>query len=81
MKREEALATLHEIVDALRESIIVDSLSFDDSEVSKTSVGYEIRMRCTLNQATKTIISPILEKHKLKIKETEEIITIYKPRT
>ncbi|HTY74254.1 MAG TPA: hypothetical protein VMD05_01650 [Candidatus Nanoarchaeia archaeon] len=81
MNREEALATMHEIVNALRESIIVDSVSFDDSQVSKTSVGYEIRMRCTLNPATKAIISPILKKNKLEIKETDELITIYQPRT
>ena len=70
MDRAEALAVLHEILEAWKESIMMSSISLDSSMISSTSKGYEIKINCVLDNISRQSIEPILKKHKLFLKES-----------
>jgi len=76
MDRAEALAVLHEILEAFQESISMNSVSLDNPPNSDTSKGYQIKINCALDSASKQSIEPILEKHKLLLKESEGFVII-----
>ena len=70
MNKTEALAVLHEIRDALKESAIISCVSLDGSQVSHISTGgYEIKMKCELDSVSRGIINGILKKYELYLKE------------
>jgi hypothetical protein len=76
VNRAEALATLHEILDALQESVLMYFISLDDSNISKTSVDYEIVLRCELDRQAKEIIKPILVRRHLAMKESKGLVNL-----
>ena len=76
MDRAEALAVLHEILDACKESVIMNSVSLDNSPISPTSKGYLIKINCALDSTSKQCIAPILKNHKLLFKESEGFVVI-----
>ncbi len=70
MNKTEALDVLNEIRDALKESIVVSCVSLDGSQVFHIlSGGYEIKMKCELDNASRGIIDSISKKHELHLKE------------
>ena len=71
MDRAEALAVLHEILEACGESVIMNSVSIDNLPVSVTSKGYQIKIKCSLDNDSRQIIESVLKKHKLFLKESE----------
>ena len=72
MNKTEALAVLNEIRDALKESMIVTCVSLDGSQVSHILTGgYEIKMKCALDSVSRDLISNILKKHELYLKEQD----------
>jgi hypothetical protein len=75
MDRGEALAVLHEILDASKESIMMNSVSLENPPVSP-SRGHQIKINCTLDSTSKQCIEPILKKHKLSLKESEGFVVI-----
>ena len=82
MDRVEAVAILHEILEVWGESVIMTCVSIDDASSTvyrNLNIGYEIRMRCDLDNDSRDCIKPILEKHKLGIKEEEGFVIIYSP--
>jgi hypothetical protein len=76
MDREEALAALHEILDACKESVIMNSVSLDNPPISPTSKSYQIKINCTLDNLSKQCIAPIVKKHQLFLKESEGFVVI-----
>jgi hypothetical protein len=76
MDREDALAVLHEILEVCKESIFTNSISLDYPPISSTSRGYTIKINCILDSTSKQCIEPILKKHKLFLKESEEFVII-----
>ena len=70
MNKTEALAVLSEIRDALKESMVLTCVSLDGSQVSHIlSGGYEIKMKCELDNVSRGIINRILKKNELYMKE------------
>jgi hypothetical protein len=70
MNKTEALAVLNEVRDALKESTVVSCVSLDGSQVFHIlSGGYEIKMKCELDNVSRGIIDSILRKHELYLKE------------
>ncbi len=74
MDRTEAIAVLHEILEACSDSVIINSVSVDNPPISATSKGYQIKIKCNLDSDSRQIIEPILKKHKLFLKESEEFV-------
>lgn len=79
MKRSEALAVMHEILDAIRETVLVNSLSLDSKEnyLIKGSDGYELKIKCDLDERSKSLIKPILKCHRLDLKEERGVLTLF----
>ena len=75
MDRAEALSVLHEIFEACKESIVMNSISLDDAQISPHQ-KVKIKINCNLDNASKQCIEPILKKHKLLLKESEAFVTI-----
>jgi hypothetical protein len=70
MNKTEALAVLSELRDALKESTVVSCVSLDGSQVFHIlSGGYEIKIKCELDSASRDVIGIILKKHELYLKE------------
>lgn len=76
MDRAEALAVLHEILEALKESVIMNSVSLDTTSITPTSKNFQIKINCILDNTSKQCIVPILEKHQLFLKESEGFVEI-----
>jgi len=74
MDRAEALVVLHEILEACKESITMNSVSLDNPPISFTSKSYLIKINCNLDSATKQCIEPVLKKHNLLLTESEAMI-------
>ena len=70
MNKAEALAVLHEIYDACKESLSITRVSLDGSQVSHILTGgYQIRMKIELDGYSREIIRSIMNKHQLYMKE------------
>jgi hypothetical protein len=76
MDRAEALAVLHEILEAFKESVIMNAVSLDNPASSTSSKEFEIKINCSLDSTSKQSITPILKKHNLFLKESEGFVTI-----
>ncbi len=82
LDRVEAVAILREILEVWGESVIMTCVSIDDpsSRISRNSNnGYEIRLRCSLDNDSRDCIKPILEKYKVGMKDEEGFVIIYSP--
>ncbi|HLN45606.1 MAG TPA: hypothetical protein VK209_07855 [Candidatus Sulfotelmatobacter sp.] len=71
--RADAVAILQEILDVWRESVLVSSASID----TQLPNGFEIRMKCNLDDNSRNNIEAILEKHKLSLKEENGILILH----
>jgi hypothetical protein len=71
VNRTEALEVLHEIFGACHESVTFSSVSLDlETQIARAGNGhYVIRMKCDLDRQSKDFLKPLLEKHKLCLKE------------
>jgi hypothetical protein len=81
VNRQKALGVLHEIVNCCDEFRDIRAVSITDStaQIRMKSTGYEIYMKCALNDARRRCLTPILEKHQLKIAKLKDAIILYKP--
>ncbi|MGA3290809.1 MAG: hypothetical protein ABSD42_11295 [Candidatus Bathyarchaeia archaeon] len=79
MNKSEALAVLHEIFETCNESLIINCVSLDPKpKVSKDpDCAYLIRMKCDLDSNSRSYVQPILDKHKLAMKEENGHVIIY----
>ncbi len=80
MDKPEALAVVHEILDACRESVIITCVSLDPRAQIKRCENdrYLIRMKCDLDRISRDCIKPVLEKHHLQIREQNGYVTLCK---
>jgi len=82
LNKSEALAVLHEIYGACRESVIITCISIDSlsSKVFKDpeNGGFTIRMQCNLDDYSRKCIKPVLENHMLAMIEEKGYVTIFK---
>jgi len=70
MNKSEALAVLSEIREALKKSEVLSCVSLDGSQVSHVLTGgYEIKMKCELDNVSKDIINGILKRYEMYMKE------------
>ncbi|HUK85589.1 MAG TPA: hypothetical protein VLU95_06990 [Candidatus Acidoferrum sp.] len=70
MNKTEALAVLSEIRDALKESGVASCISPDGSQVYHILTGgYEIKMKCELDNVSRDITNNIAKKYELHLKE------------
>jgi hypothetical protein len=79
MDRAEALAVMHEIFGALRESVIASGVSLDYSgpKISKDPEDILIKMKCNLDDYSRECIQPILDKRNLKLEAKKGTVVIY----
>lgn len=82
MNRQEAIMVLREILEAYRDLIEMNyvSLSSSESQIHKGSNGCELHIKCTLNDRLRQCLTPILEKHQLRMKESNGSVIIYTPK-
>ena len=79
MNKAEAVAVLREVFSACPELGCADFVTLDpDNVIVNRSGFYKIRLRCNLGSSLRDCIKPILVAHKLKMTESEELITIYR---
>ena len=71
LNTSEAAAIVHEIFDVLGESVCINSVSLDDldSLIAKGDRGYQIKMKCSLDNHSRKSIKPIIERNHLALKE------------
>ena len=77
MNKLEALAVLHEIGNAVKESASTSVIVLEGSQVSHISTGgYEIKMKIELDNYSRDIIKDIMRKHNLYMKEQNGYVII-----
>ncbi len=80
MDKIEALAVLQEINSACQKGWIVTCISLDcpSSQISKeNATSYQIKMKCLLDEKSKSCLKPIMEKHNLSLNEKNGYITLF----
>ncbi len=82
MNRQEATGVLREVLNSCSDYVNMDFVSITDSGalIRKKSSGYEIYIKCAPSNRLTRCLTPILEKHQLKMAELKEAIIIYKPK-
>ena len=77
MNKSEALAVLGEIRDAFQKTGVATCVSLDGSQVSHVSTGgYEIKIKCELDSASRDAINGILKRNELYLKEQNGYIIL-----
>jgi hypothetical protein len=66
---------MHEILGALRESVLISGVSIDYLW-SNASKGFQIKMICQLDEYSRKLIQPVLEKFNLKMDLTTGTVLI-----
>jgi hypothetical protein len=56
MDRAEALAVLHEILEAFKESVIMNAVSLDNPATSTSSKEFEIKINCSLDSNSNKVL-------------------------
>ncbi len=79
MNKQNALAVLHEIMHICGESLIVQCVSLDNlsSQSAMNGNGYQIKMKCDLDNDSWGCVKPILKKHNLSIKVADGFVILY----
>ena len=78
LNKSEALAVMHEIYDAVKDTVSVSCVSLDGSQVSHISTGgYQIKMKCELDSHSIGFIDGILKKNNLAMKKQNGYIIIH----
>jgi hypothetical protein len=77
MNKSEAIAVLHELNEAIKESVSVSCVSLDGSQVSHISTGgYQIKIKCELDSYSREIIKGIIKRHNLTMKEQDGYVLL-----
>jgi hypothetical protein len=80
MNRQEALAVLHEINNECKETILATCVSLEaSSSLTKDGKGYQIRMKCDLDDYSLKSLKPILQRNSLVLEENNGFAIIFKP--
>ena len=77
MNKSEALSVLHEIFEACKESVTMNSVSLDGSQVYHVFTGgYQIKMKCELDSHSRDCLKGIAKKHNLAMKEENGYVVL-----
>ena len=80
MNKIETLVVLHEIYDACKESVILNCVSIDPIDLAQeSSESYQIKMVGDLDRANIDSLKPILDRHKLALKEETGCVIVRSP--
>jgi glycine cleavage system regulatory protein len=82
VNRQEVTGVLREVLKDCCDFIRMDFVSITDStaQIRMKSTGYELYMKCAPSNGLQQCLTPILEKHQLKMAELKDAIIIYKPK-
>jgi hypothetical protein len=69
--KTEALAVMHELLELLKESVLISGVSLDylGSKIANSPEGFQLKITCNLDKCSRASIKPILERHNLCIRE------------
>ena len=82
MNKSEATTVLREMFAACPEIGRADFVSIDPDNASANHKGlFMIRLRVSLDGGSKEAIKPILDKYKLEITETKDLVAIHRVRS
>jgi hypothetical protein len=76
MNKSEALYVIHEILVALKDSATVDGFSLDSPSPknSELNENFRVNIRCDLDDNSRKLIQPVLDKRNLKIDVLKKIL-------
>jgi hypothetical protein len=78
MEKMQALFTMHEILVAIDNPAIVKNISVGvDPKISKSSEDHVIKINYNLDDQTRKILEPIVEKRNLKIEKIDDALIIH----
>ncbi len=77
MDRSKALAVFREITKVLNQSVAMNQVSLDDRSATEDGSGFEIKIKCDFDKHAWICVKPILEKHRLGMKVTDDYVIIY----
>ena len=78
LEKRQALFTMHEILVAIDKPEIGEKISVDvDPKISKTPEDHIIKIKGNIDDQTRKILEPILEKRNLKIVKIEDVLIIH----
>jgi hypothetical protein len=75
VEKTQAIAVLHEIIDVLQESILINSVSLDAPFLEPNN--YQIRMGCCLDTRSMDLLKPVLVKNNLGMKIGNSFLILY----
>ncbi len=79
-KRDEAVTTLKEISEACKD-MYESAVSLIESKPEDVSTGYQLHIKAALGCTDILLVREIVEKHKLAIKEENDEVVIYQPKS
>ncbi len=79
MNKSEALKVMHEVLDVFKESILLNHVSLDHTSkmAHQSESYYVVKMKCELDIQSRESLQSILDKHRLLIREEQDVVTIY----
>lgn len=78
LEKMQALFTMHEILVAIDNPAIVKNISVGvDPKISKSPEDHVIKIKYNLDDQTRKILEPIVEKRNLKIEKIEDALIIH----
>jgi hypothetical protein len=82
MERKEATRILREIMGECKGLLFIKHVSLLPIEPKNTEKPsrYKLRISCEVNDNMRKTIKAVLSKHKLAIKESGELVVIYRPQ-
>jgi len=82
MDRKEAVKVLREILSECDGSLSLSTVSISPIALTKTEdSSFELKINCALDDYLRKCIRPVLERHKLAMKESGGSFVIYRPRS
>ena len=78
MNKTEAIKVLFEVNDKCKTLLNCVSTQQPSSQIIETANGYQIKMKCHITQSSRKNIQPILNKHKLGMREEKGFVTLSK---
>ena len=80
MDKTKASIVMREILSKCDGALDFTTISLDysySSKICETHSGYQIKMKCDLDDNSRKIIDAILEKHNLKVDHVKDSVVIY----
>ncbi len=76
LDRQEALAVMHDIYDECKETVIMNSVSLDAKQAAG-AVGYQIRIKCDLDDVSRQCLENVFGKHNLSMREENGYVLVF----